>query len=387
MKEEIKQRALEEVENLEDKMIQLATYLHRHPELGHQEYKALKLLTEELDEAGFQVERGLCGMETSFLAEYAGKDDGPGIGIIAEYDALPMGHACGHNLIGASSVGAALALSRVIKDLPGRILVYGTPAEESGGGKIPFCEEGLFQRADVAMLVHPGDRTGVEGTSLAIDALEFTFHGRAAHAAASPEEGINALDGVLLFFNGINALRQQLSDGVRIHGIITEGGEAPNIIPELASCQFYVRALERGELDEVVEKVLCCAEGAARASLCKLEHRKYQHSYENLKTNSLLAEVFTRNLVELGEEIADPPEMMGSTDMGNVSHILPSIHPEVAIAPLGCAAHTREFLEAACSEAGFRGMMQGARAMVMTAIDLIMDPALMERIREEFESE
>lgn len=386
MQSQLKQKVIVEIDSMKDRLISIADYIHAHPEQAYEEYKAMEILTEELKEAGFLVEKNILGMETAFTATYDSGVEGPVIGLLAEYDALPMGHACGHNLIGTTAIGAGIALSRFMKDLKGRIIIFGTPAEEAGGGKLPFCEEEVISQADVAILVHPSDKTSVGGTSLAIDSLEFIYHGKASHAAASPHLGINALDAVISLFNNINALRQQLKDDVRIHGIISEGGVAPNIIPEKAVAQFYVRALERKYLDEVVDRVLDCAEGAAKATSCMLKYSNYQSSYDNLITNSPLAEAFTKNLTLLGEEVrgVEREEMMGSTDMGNVSHLVPSIHPSIAIGPEGMGGHTKAFMEAASSEGGYKGLLLGTKAAAMTAVDILSDPELFKRVQEEF---
>jgi amidohydrolase len=352
--------------------------------MGHKEFKAVKVLTEELSKHGFAVEKGIADLKTAFKAEYKGIEEGPIVGILAEYDALPMGHACGHNIIGAAAIGAGIALSRVMNQLPGKLIIYGTPAEETDGAKVTMCEKGVFDEIDMAMMIHPGDRNVVKNKSLAMDAIEFVYHGRAAHAAAAPHEGINALDGVIMLFNSINALRQQLKDDVRIHGIITEGGVAPNIIPEKAVARFYIRAAERSYLDEVVQKVNKCAEGAAISTGCRLEHSNFELSFDNLVTNTVLAEVFENNLRELGEPLDEAREMMGSTDMGNVSHVVPAIHPYIAIGDKGLPGHTKEFLEAAGSSRGHKGLIIGAKVLAMTAVDLLAGPEIIKKAKEEF---
>lgn len=386
MVKDLKKKVLEEIENIKDRLIQISDYIYNNPEMGHKEFKAVKVLTEELSKHGFAVEKGIAGLETAFKGEYKGVREGPAVGILAEYDALPMGHACGHNIIGAAAIGAGIALSKVMNQLPGKIIIYGTPAEETDGAKVTMCEKGVFDEIDMAMMIHPGDRNVVRNKSLAMDAIEFAYHGRAAHAAAAPHEGINALDGVIMLFNSINALRQQLKDDVRIHGIITEGGVAPNIIPEKAVARFYVRAAERSYLNEVVEKVMKCAEGAAISTGCRLEHRNFELSFDNLVTNTVLAEVFENNLRELGEPLHEAREMMGSTDMGNVSHVVPAIHPYIAIGDKGLPGHTKEFLEAAGSSQGHKGLITGAKALAMTAVDILADPEIIKKAREEFKT-
>ncbi len=384
MVKDLKKKVLEEIENIKDRLIQISDYIYNNPEMGHKEFKAVKVLTEELSKHGFAVEKGIADLKTAFKAEYKGIEEGPIVGILAEYDALPMGHACGHNIIGAAAIGAGIALSRVMNQLPGKLIIYGTPAEETDGAKVTMCEKGVFDEIDMAMMIHPGDRNVVKNKSLAMDAIEFVYHGRAAHAAAAPHEGINALDGVIMLFNSINALRQQLKDDVRIHGIITEGGVAPNIIPEKAVARFYIRAAERSYLDEVVQKVNKCAEGAAISTGCRLEHSNFELSFDNLVTNTVLAEVFENNLRELGEPLDEAREMMGSTDMGNVSHVVPAIHPYIAIGDKGLPGHTKEFLEAAGSSRGHKGLIIGAKVLAMTAVDLLAGPEIIKKAKEEF---
>lgn len=381
-----KNSIIKEVTALKKDLVGLADEIHRNPETGHKEFKAVELLTGELAKHGFELEKGICGLPTAFKAVYRGKGEGPSVAFLAEYDALPgMGHACGHNLIGTMSIGAAIALSKVMDEIPGRIVVFGTPAEETDGGKVTMAAKGVFDEVDVAMMVHPGDRNYIKSSSLAMDAIEFTYTGKAAHAASSPHEGINALDAVILLFNGINALRQQLKDDVRIHGIITEGGVAPNIIPERAVARFYVRAAERNYLDRVVEKVMACAQGAALATGAKLSTRNFELSFDNLITNEKLADTFEKNLRELGvDDIKPSKEGMGSTDMGNVSHRVPAIHPHIAIAPEGTASHSQLFLEAAVSPAAHDALELGAKALALTGYDILTDTELLKEIKREF---
>lgn len=381
-----KNSIIKEVTALKKDLVGLADEIHRNPETGHKEFKAVELLTGELAKHGFELEKGICGLPTAFKAVYRGKGEGPSVAFLAEYDALPgIGHACGHNLIGTMSIGAAIALSKVMDEIPGRIVVFGTPAEETDGAKVTMAAKGVFDEVDVAMMVHPADRNYVKSSSLAMDAIEFTYTGKAAHAAASPHEGINALDAVILLFNGINALRQQLKDDVRIHGIITEGGVAPNIIPERAAARFYVRAAERNYLDRVVEKVMACAQGAALATGAKLSTRNFELSFDNMITNVKLADTFEKNLRELGvDDIKSSKEGMGSTDMGNVSHRVPAIHPYIAIAPEGTAGHSQLFLEAAASPTAHDALELGAKALALTGYDILTDTELLKEIKREF---
>ena len=378
----------QEIEQLRSDFYKISQYIGENPELGHEEFKASKILAETLTNHDFQVEMGTCGLATAFEAIFDSGAPGPSIGFMAEYDALPeIGHACGHNLIGTMAVAAAVGLSKVVQQCGGKLYVYGTPAEETRGGKVTMADEGIFNHLDVAMMVHPLYRHEKSGSSLAMDAIQFEFFGKSAHAAAAPHEGINALDAVIQTFNGINALRQHVTPDVRIHGIIPEGGKAANIVPDHAIAQFYVRAQHRSYLNELLEKVKGCAQGAALATGAKLETSFYELSYDDMITNEVLSEAFTNNLVELG---IDPGEIHekgsgGSLDMGNVSQVVPSIHPYIKICDEPYACHTHGFREAAMSDQGFEGLILGAKSMANTALDVITKPELLSKIKEEFE--
>jgi len=339
--EKLKGDVIKSIDSVKERLIEIAKNIHNNPELGFKEYRASALLTAELARYEFQVEKNIAGIETAFKATYQGTSAKPKIGFLAEYDALPdIGHGCGHNLICTASIGAAIGLTSVMHDLPGTIVVLGTPAEETSGTKVLMARKGIFKDIDAAMMFHPSNRNAVESTSSAIDAIEFTFKGKAAHASESPHEGINALEAVILLFNAINGLREHVKEDVRMHGIITEGGNAPNIVPEKAVARFYIRAATREYLDEVVEKVKNCAEGAALATGTKLNLRYYENSFKNLAPNHALAEVFKHNLSSLGvKKISPKLAMRGSTDMGDVSHAVPAIHPYLSIAPKSVALH------------------------------------------------
>ncbi|QOY35583.1 M20 family metallopeptidase [Anaerobacillus isosaccharinicus] len=385
----MKQTVNEQIEQLRSTFYKISQYIGENPELGHEEWKASKILSEELVNHGFQVNLGTCELPTAFDAVFDSGISGPSVGFMAEYDALPeLGHACGHNLIGTMAIAAAIGLSKVIKNSGGKIYVYGTPAEETRGGKVTMAEQGVFDHLDVAMMVHPLYRHEKSGSSLAMDAIQFEFFGKPAHAAASPHEGINALDAVIQTFNGINALRQHITPDARIHGIIPNGGKAANIIPDYAVAQFYVRAQHRNYLNELVEKVKNCAKGAALATGARLETSFYELSYDDLKTNEALSASFTENLIELGikpEEIHEKGSG-GSLDMGNVSHVVPSIHPYIKICDQPYLCHTHEFREAAMSEQGFEGLILAAKCMANTAYDVITNPDLLHKIKLEFEA-
>jgi amidohydrolase len=365
----------------------ISRFIGEHPELGHEEVLASRKLTEELEAQGFRVERGTLDIPTAFIAEYDSGKPGPTIAYLAEYDALPeVGHACGHHLICMMSIGAAVGLKSVLDKTGGRIRVYGTPAEETKGAKVPMAAAGLFDDVDAAMMTHPFYTYERSGTSLAMDAIQFEYFGKAAHAAASPYEGVNALDAVLMLFNSINALRQQLESHVRIHGIITEGGKAPNIIPDYAVAQFYVRSASRKQTNEVVQKVLRCAEGAALQTGCKLKTSNYELSYDELNTNEPLSEAFIRNLADLGikPEQIEYGKDHGSLDLGNVSLRCPAVHPYMKVVDQKLLLHTKEFRDAAMLDRALDGMILSAKVLAATGYDVLTDASLLLSIKDAF---
>lgn len=360
------------------------------PELGHEEFFASELLCTELAKYGFEVERGILGIETSFIGVYDTGSPGPTVGFLCEYDALPeIGHACGHHLICSMSMAAAVGLKAALinSGIGGKIRIYGTPAEETRGAKVPMAEAGLFDDCDFALMAHPYYTFERSGESLALDAVQFEFHGLAAHAAASPYEGINALDAVLQLFNSVNALRQQTRSDARIHGIIDNGGKAPNIIPDYASAKFYVRSASRTYTNELTAKVLRCADGAALQTGCTVTTNHFEYSYDELLTNEALSEQFNTNLIKAGirPEDMEIGKDHGSLDLGNVSVRCPAIHPYVKVVQDRLLLHTEAFRDAAMTEYALDGMLFGAKMLAATAYDVFADPALLARIRAEFE--
>lgn len=383
---EFKQKVQEFINNTQEDLISLSDYLFCNPELAFQEFKAVEVLTQKLKDNGFSVEKGIAGLPTAFRAEFKGKPGGPVIAILAEYDALPeIGHGCGHNLIAAISVGAAIAVTKTLPTFQGTLVVLGTPAEEGGGGKVIMAEKGSFNNIDCAMIIHPADDTMVDDISLANANLVFTFHGRAAHAAAFPHKGINALEAVIQTFNNINALRGHLKDDVRIHGIITQGGVATNIVPELAQAKFSVRALKRKELDPVVDKVCQCAQAAALAQGAQVEITTEGTSYDEIMNNKLLTSLLKENFLSLGEPVGERiiDQGLGSTDMGNVTQIVPGFQSYVGIGK-DIATHTDEFREKAGGPEGHRGVIIASKALAMTVIDLFTNPDLVAQAQAEF---
>jgi len=384
---ELRQQVVQEVDRLRDRLVEISRTIHGNPELGLKEYKSSELLAGELEKHGFVVERKVAGMDTAFKATFKGKQGGPTIALLAEYDALPeIGHACGHNLIATIALGAGLALSRIMSRLKGDVVVLGTPDEEGSGGKVTMMESGLLEDIDAAMIVHPSSKTQVIADILAISSVEIRFKGKAAHASSSPDKGINALDAVIQTFNGINALRQHVRSDVRVHGIITDGGKRPNIVPETAAAFFFVRAADRKYKEKILRRVKKCAQGAAAATGARLEFIVRPRALDDMKNNMTMAKLFEKNLKVLGEKVRapDPKAGKGSTDMGNVSYVLPSIHPSIAIGPRKLAGHSREFAVASVSERGHEAMLVAAKAMALTSVDLFTDEALMKKVKREF---
>jgi amidohydrolase len=353
-------------------------------QVGFREVKASGWLAEYLQRNGFKVERNFCDLPTAFKASYG--EGKPAVALLAEYDALPeLGHACGHNIIATASVGAGIAVKAAVEQLVGSVLVIGTPGEELYGGKIVMAGRGAFTEIDAAMMVHPGTQDIAITQALACAGLEVEFFGKAAHAAVYPDEGINALEALILAFNNINSLRQHIREGSRVHGIITNGGEAANIVPAYTKASFLVRTREEGYLVELKERVLSCFAAAAQATGARLVHRWGEIDYAPMRNNLSLAHLFIRNMESLGRRVhLGPKQRSGSTDMGNVSQIVPAIHPNVAIAPQGMSEHTPEFAAAAASETGHQAVLDGAKALALTVVDLLSDPETMSRVREEF---
>lgn len=374
------------IEAIQNRLWEISDHLYYHPELGDQEYESMERLVEFLKENHFTVEKGIVNRPTAFKAVYDSKKEGPTIAYLSEYDALPgVGHGCGHNLIGTMSAGAGVLLSKVVDEIGGRVVVLGTPAEETNGGKVPMAEQGIFDDIDAAMILHPADESYESGDSLAMDAIQFDYRGRTSHAAASPEKGINALDAVLQLFNGINALRQHVTSDVRIHGIIKEGGVAANIVPDKAVAQFYVRAKDRSYLNQIVEKVKNISQGAALMTGAELHISNYELSYDNMITNQTLSQLFTDNLLASGvKEVKKAKQTYGSIDMGNVSQVVPAIHPYIGLDSPGLIAHTKEFADLTITENSHHILSKGALALAATGYDLITNKELLEKMKQEF---
>jgi len=384
----LKQEVCDSVEAAREALLRVSRAIHAHPELAFEERQAAALLVAALRDGGLRVETGAYGLETAFAAEF-GSPRGPCVALLAEYDALPgIGHACGHNLIATSALGAALALAPLASTLPGRVRMLGTPAEERGGGKELMAREGAFDGVDAALMMHPSSVNLVSMPCIAMSEVEVVFHGVSAHAAAMPERGVNALDALVLAYQGIAALRQHIRATERIHGIVTDGGQAPNVVPERAAGRFYVRAANAQELAPLKLRVEGCFRAGAAATGAEAEIRWDPADYLDIHYNEPLATAFRSNAESLGRVFFPfeklPASIQGSTDMGNVSYRVPSIHPMLAAAPLHCTIHNPEFAKWAASELGDAAAIDGAKALAMTALDFLFDTALQRSAREAF---
>jgi amidohydrolase len=383
----MREAILTAIDDAADELVGLARRIHATPEIAFQEEKASQWLTETLERHGFAVQRGVADLPTAFRAVRAAGSGGPSVAFLAEYDALPeIGHACGHNLICTAALGAGIGLAAAGPGVAGKVFVLGTPAEEGGGGKVLMLQRGAFAGIDAALMFHPADYTLTMRASLASYRLKVKFVGKAAHAAAAPYEGINALDGLVQMFVNIGLLRQQLRDDARVHGIITYGGAAPNIIPDRAEAAFSVRATDSAYAAKVLEKVINCGRAGAAATGATFEHET-QKGYESMKPNRSLAAAIERHLQELGWAVDRPPQRvrMGSTDMGDVSQRIPSLHPYLAIGK-NVSGHTVEFREAARSDEGLRAMLTAAKVMALTGLDVMTNSSFLEQVRADFSS-
>ena len=386
--EALKARATARVDAERVALCELSARIHAHPELAFAEQQAAGWLADYLESRGFTVQRGAYGLPTAWVAQRGSGH--PRVALLCEYDALPgIGHACGHNIIAAAGAGAGVALGALLADTGGSVVVLGTPAEEGGGGKIILARAGAFDDLDAAMMIHPASLDLAAMNVLAVSAVEVEYRGRAAHAAAAPHAGINALDGLVTAYQAIAQLRQHIRASERVHGIITDGGTAPNIVPERAAGLFFVRAATEHRLTKLKRRVEACFHAGALASGAEYEVRRVGEDYSDMWTNEPLAAAYQANLGELGRHIVDVPaeHISGSTDMGNVSKLLPSIHPMIAIAPPRVALHTQEFAQCAASADGERGVLDGAKALAMTGVDVLCTPALLDSMRTAFRAD
>ena len=367
----LRDRAWAEVDRLAPRLLEVSHGIFEHPELCFDEQHAHDLLCDALEAAGLSPTRGAYGLPTAFVAE-AGTQ-GPTVAVLCEYDALPdLGHACGHNVIAAAGLGAGLAAASLAEELGGRVRILGTPAEEGGGGKVFMLRAGAFDGLDSAVMVHHADHDIPALTTLAIQRLQVSFHGESSHAAAAPWKGRNALDAAVLGYVNVAALRQHILPTEREHGVFTDGGGKPNIVPRHAAMEWYVRSPSTEGLQALGERVLACLAAGAAAAGCAMEHRWIDPAYAELRDDPDLLASYARHAAALGRPLGDPDDVghvVGSTDMGNVSHVVPAIHPMIAVAPPGVSIHTPEFASHAGGEAGDRAVVDGAKALVATVLD------------------
>jgi amidohydrolase len=386
--EPAKQTVVEAVERLANELEALSHRIHDNPELAFKEAQAAAWLTEFLERHGANVERGVGGLPTAFRATIGGRASGPTVAILAEYDALPgIGHACGHNVIATAGAGAGAAVAALgTLPYPGRVVVIGTPAEEGGAGKVKLMDAGVFADVDAALMIHGRCGTQVWRPTLGIIKVKVEYHGRAAHASSWPWRGVNALNAIIGLFVSLDAMRQQIRPDARIHGIITRGGEQANIIPEYTSGEFYLRAVTVDYCHELVRRFRAAAEGAATATGCTVTVTADPTVHEPMRPNATMAELFRQNLalIDFPEDPDDGQAGYGSTDCGNVSQRIPTIHPYVRISPDGVPGHSREFAEWARSPLARTGMLAGAKALALTALDLLAAPEALARARADF---
>lgn len=386
--EDLKGKVNAQVDSMKAQIVEMADHIFDHPELSGKEIETVEYITGALKKQGFTVKKGTGGLETAFRAEFDTKKAGPTVALIAEYDALPkMGHACHHHIIASSSVNGAIALRQLSDELCGKIVCMGTPAEEAMDAKGIMIRKGGFKGIDVGLMFHGGAKNNTNLIVLAVDGLEFSYTGKSAHAAAAPHEGINALDAVIMLFNSINALRQQLKEDVRIHGNILKGGDAVNIIPETAVARFYIRSQQRRYLNEVVDKVKNCAKGAALQTGAKLVTSVFEDPGNDLLKNSVLIEEFEKNFESISESIDPEPFLLGSSDIGNLSYHMPVLHPMVKTVADESALHTDEFKNQGKSDTAYSGMIIGMKAVLMTAVRVFAEPDFLKKAREEFQKD
>jgi amidohydrolase len=387
--DELKREACAFIDQQAELLLELSHDIHAHPELNYDEHHAHAALTDVLASSFSEVRRGAYGLDTAFEATAGvASESGPHVAIICEYDALPeIGHACGHNVIAAAGAGAGLALRPLMGDLGGTLHVYGTPAEEGGGGKIAMARAGAFRGLDAAMMIHPADHDLTSMRAIAIHECCASFHGQEAHAAAAPHLGRNALDAAVLSYNAIAALRQHIRPTERIHGVFTHGGDKANIVPKFASMNWYVRSDTLESLAPLKDRVAACFAGAAAATGCSVDLVWEDHSYADMRDSEAIVSVFVSNAASIGRDMECPTSdsmVVGSTDMGNLSYLAPSIHPMLRVAPPGVAIHTGRFADYAKGPEGDRAVLDGAKILAMTTIDLLCSSELRSAAHGEF---
>ena len=382
-----KQEILDYIENKKYDYVEISHRIHERPELGNEEIFASRTLIDQLRANDFEIETDIAGHATGFIATYQSEKEGPTIGYLAEYDALPgLGHACGHNIIGTASVLAGIALKQVIDHVGGKVVVLGCPAEEggeNGSAKASYVKAGVIDDIDIALMIHPGNETYPTINPLAVDVLDIKFYGKSAHASENADEALNALDAMISYFNGVAQLRQHIKKSHRVHGVILDGGKAANIIPDYTHARFYTRATTRKELDILTERVNQIARGAAIQTGCDYEFGPIQNGVNEFIKTPKLDELFEKYAIEVGEEVSYDDFGFGSTDTGNVSHIVPTIHPHVKIGSRNLVGHTHRFREAAASVHGDQALIRGAKIIALMGLELIENKKLFDEVVEQ----
>lgn len=377
--------AVAEVDRHAQALVAISHAIHKDPELGLEEHRAVRRLSEFLGSNGVQVQVGAYGLETAFVAR-AG-ELGPPVALLCEYDALKgKGHACGHNVIAAAGVGAGLAAAQLAKICEGRIVILGTPAEETHGGKVTMIRNGAFTGISAALMVHPGDADCAMPPTLALRDYNVRYRGKAAHAAKAPWAGRNALDAAVLGYSAVAALRQHIKPDERVHGVFVEGGETANVVPDKASMHWIVRSGTRVRLDDLDKQVRACLRSGALASGCSCKFEGGDNPYNEVRHNVPLAEAWAKNMKYLGRELMAPDQYGGSTDMGNVSYVVPAIHPHIQTAAPGTKIHEVAFERAAVGELADKAVVDGAKALAMTVIDIWLNPSVRKSVKRAFEA-
>ncbi len=390
MEADLKDKVCKAIDDLAPVLLAASHAIHERPELAFEEKHAAALLAKSVEDAGLAVQREAFSLSTAYAASFG--EGAHEVAILSEYDALPgIGHACGHNIIATAGLGAALGLAKLGRQLPGRVRYLGTPAEEQGGGKELMARVGAFDKVDMAMMVHPAGVDTRTVPSLCVSEVELVYHGKTAHAAAMPHLGINALDGVISAYQAVAQLRQHIQSNERIHGIITDGGAAPNIVPDRAAAEFYIRAGTAEGLFKLRDRTIACFEAGAQSSGARLELNWGRVIYLDVRHNQPLARAYEKNAAAAGRAMFPAEKLPSgsfiSTDMGNVSYRVPSIHPLIAVAPPHVSIHNPEFARYAASQAGDRAVIDGAKAMAMTTLDFMLDEKLRVEVKKDFEQQ
>lgn len=365
--------------------------IHAKPEVSDFEYFASQTLSEQLKKEGFEIELPAAGHRTGFAATYKSNKPGPTVVFLAEYDALAgLGHGCGHNVFGATSSLAGAALKSIVDQIGGEVRVYGTPGEEggqNGSAKGSFVKKGYLKDVDFALCTHPGSGSedGLSTRNYACAPVDIEFWGKPAHAAGCPQDGINALDAQILTYAAIGVLRQQLTDRIRIHGVIVEGGTAPNVIPEYTKAKYYIRAADIDTLHELYEKVENIVKGSALQTGCTSSMKLYQNLVENMVLTPSLDAIYEKYITELGNTVKHVEDvvMPGSSDVGNISQVVPTIQPHISITDVQIAGHSQDMVDVSCSQKAMDAIVKGAKALAFTALELFENPEELVKVKED----